>query len=143
MRLALLEDDEERAARMCELMRATLPDAEIVRFDEAPRMIDWLRGNLADIAALSLDHDLGPSRATGDGSRMEPGTGRDVVDVLVTLGPKRPIIVHSSNVLAVSGMLLTLEAAGWPVSRVAPFNDLEWIERGWLPAICRALIGLE
>jgi hypothetical protein len=35
-------------------------------------------------------------------------------------------------------MIFMLERAGWVCERIVPFNDLEWVDVAWAPAV-RAL----
>ena len=43
---------------------------------------------------------------------------------MAVYAPTCPVIVHSSNSLAVPGMLRVLSESGWPCSAVMPTNDL-------------------
>ena len=115
-----------------------LPEVELVRHDNAPDTIGWLREHPDTAALIVLDHDLGPSRV-GDGERFEPGIGRHESDYLLELAPSCPVLIHSTNGPAAFGMQFSLEAAGWSVTRVYPFDDLEWIERDWFPEVVRLL----
>jgi len=134
MLVAILEDDERRQEVMNRLLAEALPTAELVVFDNAPDMIDWLSHHLAEVDLLCLDHDLvfTPER---QGGRSDPGTGQDVVNYLVTRTPKQPVVIHTSNWGAIRGMITPLEERGWRVWRVIPFADLKWLETAWLPAI--------
>lgn len=137
--VAILDDDADRTAAMKDAMQRNLPDVEPVFFDNAPEMIAWLATNLTTISALSLDHDLGPSRDHA-GTRFDPGIGRDVVAVLEKLTPACPIIVHSSNGPAAEGMLYALQFAGWAAERVYPFRDLAWIDEDWIDRVMACVL---
>jgi hypothetical protein len=137
MILLLLEDDDRRTEAMVRVL-AALPDVELVRHDSAPDTIAWLRDHPDAAALIVLDHDLGPSRLR-DGERFEPGIGRDVSDYLLELTPSCPVLIHSTNGPAAFGMQFSLESAGWSVTRVYPFDDLEWIARDWFPEVVRLL----
>ncbi len=132
--IAILEDD----ARRTETMRAWIEFSglQAAFFDNAPEMISWLPENLASVTLISLDHDLGPDRPGPDGD-WDPGTGRQVADLLTAFRPQCPVIVHSSNAPAAEGMQFALEGAGWTVLRVFPFHDLEWIASSWLERSAR------
>jgi hypothetical protein len=132
--IAILEDDENRLAAMKEALRAELPEYDAVFFDSAPDMIAWLRGHATQAAVISLDHDLGPNRER-DGVSFDPGTGRDVADLLATLSPHCPVILATTNTFGRIGMETALQDAGWRATKVVPFGDLLWIERDWLPAL--------
>ena len=138
--IAVLEDDGGRTSAMKEALASSLPAAEMVFFDNAPDMIDWLAGNLSTVHLLCLDHDLGPNRDR-DGERFDPGIGRDVVDFLVTQAPSCPVIIHSSNSNGANGMLTALEEAGWRAERVVPYNDLAWVGERWNERVCAHLPG--
>ena len=101
-------------------------------------MIEWLGAGMTRTVLICLDHDLGPSRARDD-MRFEPGSGRDVVDWLATHPARCPVVVHSANGMAVPGMLLVLEQAGWSASRVFTTGGVDWIAESWAPAVFEAL----
>lgn len=129
--IAILEDDPDRAAAMKNALRASLPGAETIFFDNAPDMIEWLPDGLPRVRLLCLDHDLGPNRER-DGEVFDPGIGRDVVDWLESREPSCPVVIHSSNGPAADGMQYALEFAGWQVERVVPVADLEWVRDRWI-----------
>src|SRR5688500_15058097 len=120
-------------------MRASLADAlpevQVVFFENASVMINWIARHQPDVILISLDHDL-PLRGS-DGESIDSGTGRQVVDFLATLNPTCPVIVHSSNLQCASGMLFALKDAGWTHSQVFPRDDVLWIREAWLAQIRR------
>lgn len=136
--LGILEDDADRAAAMRRALRSTLPDLDALFFDNAPEMIEWLEASLDALSALSLDHDLGPTR-NREGRPFDPGIGRDVVDFLETQPPSCPVIIHSSNGPAADGMLYALQLAGWSAERVYPHGDLKWVSGDWVDEIAAVL----
>lgn len=136
--IAILEDDPRRVRTMRRLLQRRFPALRIEVCDNAPDMIAWLRANRSTAVLIALDHDLGPDRES-DGYRFDPGTGRDVTDFLATVPPSCPVVIHSTNSLAVPGMELVLADAGWTTSRIVPFDDLAWIRREWLPEVRRLL----
>ena len=117
-------------AELRKVLDALLPSFDLITFDNAPDCIEWLPAGLPEAALICLDHDLGPTRDRG-GARFDPGIGRDVVDVLAMCRPVCPVIVHSSNSLAVPGMLRVLRESGWTCSAVMPTDDLRWIPTCW------------
>lgn len=135
--LVMLEDDARRTEAMVAALQREC-DLPIVLYDTAPDLVEWLRTGLSGARLLLLDHDLGPSRLR-NGERFEPGIGRDVADFLAERMPVCPVLIHSSNVPAAQGMQFCLERAGWTVTRIYPFDDLEWVERDWLPEVRRLL----
>ena len=132
--IAVLEDDSDRLAAIQARLCESFPQYKHVPFDNAPDMIDWLRAHLPKVAAISLDHDLGPNRQRG-GEVFDPGTGRDVADFLATCPPRCPMIIATTNSFARPGMELVLHNAGWQTFKVLPSGDLEWIDKGWTAAL--------
>ena len=128
--VAILEDDAARIAKMRERLADLLPRHEHVFFDSAIEMIAWLRDHLADVALISLDHDL-PLHATRDGAEIDCGNGRLVADYLATLPATCPLIVHSSNDHFAPGMVRVLRDAGWPLRRVYPHDGTAWVSKAW------------
>ncbi|HEX4054350.1 MAG TPA: cyclic-phosphate processing receiver domain-containing protein [Tepidisphaeraceae bacterium] len=114
-----------------------LPAIKLVFFDSAPAMISWLGQHLADVALISLDHDL-PLRDVA-GTSTDYGTGRQVADFLASVPPTCPVIVHSSNDRCATGMFFALKDAKWPCSRVYPCDDLAWIKSSWADQVRRNL----
>ena len=128
--IMIMDDDKDRLNTMHLWLQNLYFSWESVLFDNAPDTIEWLKHNLNTLVLMSLDHDLGPTRER-NGEVFDPGTGRDVVDYLVTQNPVCPVIVHSTNYIARDGMIFALKGSGWKVSYVVPYNDLEWIEGAW------------
>lgn len=128
--VAILEDDSSRIAAMRAVLASVLPAFEPVVFDNAPDLADWFAAHLADTALICLDHDLGPNRQH-DGKVFDPGIGRDIADLLASLPAICPVIVHSSNSMAVPGMLRVLGEAGWISTAVMPSGDLSWVDMDW------------
>jgi hypothetical protein len=73
------------------------------------------------------------------GAEFDPGTGRDVADWLATNRPVCPVIIHSTNDLAVPGMQRVLEDSGWNCRCVTPYGDLDWIREIWHDAVAEIL----
>lgn len=136
--IAILEDTPARVDAMRPILRSLLPRYEVVVHDNATDFIDWLADGLADTALLCLDHDLGPNRVR-DGQTFDPGTGRDVADFLSVCPPVCPVIVHSSNSMAVPGMMRVLSESGWTCSYIYPADDLKWIPTAWRAELERYL----
>jgi hypothetical protein len=136
--VAILDDEPERLAIMEPLLCERFLQFEIRTFDSAPDMIGWLKHGVQKLVLICLDHDLGPNRMRDD-DEFDPGTGRDVADYLATQTPTCPVIVHSTNGLAVPGMIRVLEEAGWTCGRIIPDSQLEWIEKWWFAEVLRQL----
>ena len=131
--VAILDDTDARVVEMRAVVRDVLPRFAVVAFDNVMDFVDWLPGGLGEAVLISLDHDLGPTREPREagGGRFDPGIGRDAADVMALYPPTCPVIVHSSNSLAVPGMLRVLRESGWPCSAVMPTDDLRWIPTDW------------
>ncbi|MCZ6690099.1 MAG: hypothetical protein O7H41_10885 [Planctomycetota bacterium] len=138
MLFGLLDDDAGRKEGMLRILSREYPAHEVRFFDNAPDMVDWLRTDPEGLILLSLDHDLGPNRER-DGEIFDPGTGRQVAEVLLDRTWRVPVVVHSSNGPAADGMQVTLETEGWKVSRSYPFADLDWLEKDWIDVIRESL----
>ena len=138
--IAILEDDPDRTFELLACLQNRLPDYKVIVFDDAPEMIRWLAGHLQELRLVCLDHDLGPNRLC-DGQLLDPGTGRDVADYLARHSPVCPVLLHTTNTLAVPGMELVLGDAGWLHSRVTPHNGLEWVQQTWIEKVAEMLEG--
>ena len=136
--ILVLEDDDRRQAAMRRCLSEQCSGYDHTFFDNAPGTLDWLQEHLSEVALLCLDHDLGPNRVR-DGEPFDPGTGRDVVDYLVTQKPRCPVIIHSTNSPAAVGMEMALQESGWKCSRITPFNDLGWVGTSWVRMVRKCL----
>jgi CheY-like chemotaxis protein len=136
--ILILDDEPERIRAMTALLSNGALGCDVVTFDNAPDMIDWLRKHLEDVSLICLDHDLGPNRCR-DGNVFDPGTGRDVADYLASRSPVCPVLIHTTNSLAAPGMAMVLDDSGWLHSRVVPYNDLEWVSADWIDVVRKAL----
>jgi hypothetical protein len=116
------------------LLADRFPRYEVVVFENSPDMIVWLSDHLHRVHVLSLDHDLGPNQLR-DGESFDPGIGRDVADFLATRPPQCHVILHTTNHLAAPGMRRVLEDAGWTVSHVVPYGDLDWVREMWIEEV--------
>jgi hypothetical protein len=137
-KIAILDDEPDRICEMKSRLLACEPQYHVVTFDNARDMIAWLTEHLEEIVLICLDHDLGPNRVR-DGKVFDPGTGRDVADYLATCRPTCPVLIHTTNSLAAPGMAMVLDDAGWKQSRVAPYNDLEWVRGAWIGEVSNVL----
>ena len=132
--IAILEDNAERIGAMSIVLDRAFPGYSRVTCNNAPDFIAWLRIHLVDTVLICLDHDLGPNHERA-GEVFDPGIGRDVADYLGTQPAVCPVVVHSSNVMAVPGMLRVLQDAGWTCSAVVPSDDVGWIASEWFREI--------
>ena len=115
------------------------PQYTVRFFVTAGEAIAHLVDHWDEVLAVALDHDL--DLIPVDPSRMiDPGSGRDVADFLAARSPRFPVIVHSTNVQAVIGMLAVLQEAGWQTERVIPDAGDEWITREWFPTLRNAIV---
>jgi hypothetical protein len=140
MKIVILEDNTERRNAMRRFLAGRLSQDELCFFEDAPATIQYLAANLDDTLIIALDHDLEllPDKQAG---LTDPGTGRDVADFLARRPPACPVVIHTTNSTAGTGMELVLQEANWETHRVYPYGDLEWIAESWFPAVRRAIIG--
>ncbi|MDZ4684270.1 MAG: cyclic-phosphate processing receiver domain-containing protein [Planctomycetaceae bacterium] len=136
--LVILEDNADRRIAMSERLNDRLPQYDVCYFATAAECIDFLHRRLSQVLAIALDHDLDPIPA-GTGRLLDAGTGREVADFLASQAPVCPVIVHTTNLPAGEGMVEVLKDAGWPVERVIPYGDLEWISQLWFPTLRSAM----
>lgn len=141
-RILILEDNEDRRREMLRLLDEHDRSIEIYLTPVAADAIRYYQQHHVEIIVIALDHDL-EDLMGNDGEKIDPGTGRDVSDFLSQQKPTCPIVIHSTNRLAVDGMELDLTEAGWKIERIAPHGDLEWIPQAWMPAIRKAIGGLD
>jgi hypothetical protein len=139
LKIAILEDNRDRQAAMLDRLADRFHQYEIRLFDGSDAMIAFLEESLADTLVVSLDHDLDLKEGT-EGQMLDPGTGREVADYLARQTPACPVVIHTSNSVAASGMETVLQAAGWTTHRVVPFDDLQWIETEWFRTMRRAIV---
>lgn len=103
-------------------------------------MIDYLGKHIHECIAIALDHDLEMKRDR-DGRCVDCGTGREVADYLANIDPVCPIIIHTTNSDAATGMIRVLKERRWKIRRVLPCDDMQWINDAWFPAVRRAIVG--
>jgi hypothetical protein len=138
--IVILEDDPRRRKAMRCLLGREYPAHTLRFFRNAPELLAWLRQGGAEVVLYSLDHDL-VALDTVDVPAADPGTGRDVVDYLMTLPPACPVLIHTTNTAAALGMREALREAGWRCGRVVPFDDLGWIRTEWIDRVRKCLGG--
>lgn len=136
--IALLDDDPDRIVTMRSLLSRWHSKYEVIVFENAPDMIVWLNENLHQVSLLSLDHDLGPCQLR-EGLSFDPGIGRDVADFLASQSPQCHVILHTTNLLAAPGMKKVLFDAGWTVSHVVPYGDLDWVGEIWIDEVLKSI----
>ncbi len=72
---------------------------------------------------------------------LDPGSGVVVAEYLANEPAACPVVIHTTNTNAAESMKSALGAAGWRTRRVAPFDDMNWIESDWLFCMRRAIVG--
>jgi hypothetical protein len=140
MKIAILEDNDERQAVMRDCLKDRFHQYEPHFFDSTAEMIAFLDRCLDSTILIALDHDL-ELRPGPDGKLIDPGTGRQVADYLARRPAVCPVVIHSTNSAAAVGMEMVLREAGWTTYRVLPFDDLEWIPAHWFPTVRRAIVA--
>jgi DNA-binding NarL/FixJ family response regulator len=138
--IIILEDNEARREAIRRCLAERFHQFAATFFEHPAVMIDYLRSHLADAVLISLDHDLellpGP-----EGKLIDPGTGREVADFLARHTPVCPVVIHTSNSAAATGMEMVLAEAHWKTYRVVPCDDLTWIATQWVRTVRRAIFG--
>ncbi len=138
LQIVILEDDADRRRVMRDLLEAEFSHYKVRFFQTAGEVILHLRDHMDQLLAVALDHDL--ELIPVDGHRLlDAGTGRDVADFLASESPVCPIVIHSTNGIAVEGMLYVLHEAGWSTARVIPYGDLDWIPELWIVEFRKAV----
>jgi len=132
--IAILEDESDRSVIMRKLLTENFAELKPAFFENAPDMIEWLTESLPQVRLISLDHDLGANITRND-EVFDPGTGRDVVDYLITRKPVCPVIIHTTNYFGGDGMKFALLDNNWQTHRIIPFNDLNWITQDWFEKV--------
>lgn len=138
--LVILEDNDDRRAAMERCLADRFPQYPRHYFATAAETIGHLQAHWNETLALALDHDLDFIEKPG-GELVDPGSGRDVVEFLVTRPARCPVVVHSSNSIAAVGMMERLREHRWPARRVVPYDDVAWIPRDWFRAVRDAIVA--
>lgn len=126
--IILLEDNPERV-RQFESAVAGLDEGYRLRvWRDAARMMEECHADLADVALISLDHDLNKEKDDSP----DPGDGVQVAEFFARLPKLCPVILHTSNSERVWSMHNAFRFGGWQTEQVMPFGD-DWIIRSWLP----------
>ena len=132
--ILMLEDDADRVRRFRRVLKRIAPEHELHLWRDAWIMIREMELWFADVAIISLDHDLEPE--TDDSP--DPGTGWDLTQVLAPMTPLCPIIIHTSNAERASWMMGEFDLGGWEYHRIPPLGD-DWIEHDWRRLVRRLL----
>ena len=140
MAILILEDNADRRHAMRDAIADRFAQYPTYFFATAGEFIDYLRRTDKMPLAISLDHDL-DLIPIAEGRLIDPGSGRDVADYLATMKPICPIVIHSSNAIAVTGMTMALEESGWDVHRVLPDADTAWVGTRWLREMRNAIVA--
>lgn len=136
--IVILEDARKRREIMAPCLADLCPQHRVRFFQTAGESIAYLIENLSRVLLICLDHDL--EMIPIDGRRMiDPGSGRDVADFLATRPATCPIVIHSTNGVAVTGMQSVLNEAGWSIYRIVPVGVTRWIRIGWRQTVRIAL----
>jgi len=140
MKIVILEDNVQRQAAMLDCLQDRFYQFERKFFADSAEMVAYLKDNLPQTIAISLDHDL-ELVPTPTGEMIDPGSGRVVADFLAQHAPLCPVIIHTTNSPAAAGMEMVLQDAHWKTFRVCPCGDLEWIPTTWFRMMRRAIVG--
>ena len=140
MRILVLEDDMSRRDAMQACLEDRFAQYPVDYFATAPEMIRALESlDLQNVILISLDHDL-ELLVHSDGTMIDSGDGVDVARWLSEREPTCPVIVHTTNTIGGDRMMALLDEAGWPVSRVVPYDDTRWIAERWRELVREAIV---
>jgi hypothetical protein len=141
MRALILEDDRDRRVAMIGRLAERFPFLQVLFFDASEPMIEFLESNtVADIAVISLDHDLEMKEDAG-GKWIDPGTGLEIARWLARQSiPFCPVVVHTTNSREGEKMIRLLVKNHWTAYRVVPQNDLHWIDTEWFGVVRNAIV---
>jgi NAD+-processing family protein with receiver domain len=109
-KIVILEDNSRRRQAMQECLADRFYQFESHFFDRPAELATYLEKHLPETVVICLHHDLEPVEQGG--KRLDPGTGRDIADFLAQRPPVCPVVVHSTNATAVTGMESVLRDAG-------------------------------
>lgn len=140
MRIVILEDNRERQEAMRQCLADRFHTYPVECFDSVAGLMAHLDQHLGEAVCIALDHDL-ELVPDGNGGLIDPGTGREAADYLCRRAPQCPVVIHSTNTAAADGMEFCLRDAGWKVTRVIPWGDLDWIPTQWFRAVRRAIVN--
>ena len=133
--ILVLEDNADRREAMKAWLSERFGMYDHFFSDDPTEFLQQLRSRIKDVLVASLDHDLHerPDFNTDV-------TGMDVVDGLIGKHqPRFSIVLHTTNTQRGDVMQERLRTTGWSVSRVVPFDDLNWIPSEWHRAIKKAI----
>ncbi len=133
--IVILEDNADRRAAMQDCLNERFGMYDHFFSDDPTELVQYIRSRIDDVLVVSLDHDLHerPDFNT-------EVTGLDVVETLLRERfPRFSIVLHTTNTLRGDLMQELLRSNRWTVSRVVPFDDMNWIPRDWHRAIKKAI----
>lgn len=133
-RILILEDNDDRRQAMTRWLTERLAMYELALTDDPDEFIRHTRERPEDILVVSLDHDL-YDRA----DQSTELTGMLVVDYLVEIPPRFPVLLHTTNTRDGERMRSRLVKRGWDVEWVVPFDGTSWVGTDWYPALKRAI----
>lgn len=139
MKIVILEDNAERREEMNVFLRDRFYTFESVFFTNPQDCNTYLEKHLFETILICLDHDI-ELIDQGNGNLIDPGTGRDVAEMLAKRKPNCPILFHSTNSHAVHAMKDLLEESGWSTYSVSPWGGVEWIKASWYPTVRKLLL---
>ncbi len=114
----ILEDNYERI----ENFKMALASIESHIERTVPESIEWLNSDFKRVCLFSLDNDLYVPEYEGDA-----GEGWQLCEWIISNSYKRPLLIHTTNVIAATKMEMKCTSAGWQCMRIPPYNSFEWI----------------
>jgi len=130
--IVVLEDDARRINEMRKVIVNIGFRDRTMFFDNANTLCEWWTENLAQVALMSLDYDLDTTAAL---ESIDPGSGGDVVELILNTNQMFPVIIHSSNAMRAPAMHMNLTLAGWTDTLLSPYTSAS----SWLEVVERSL----
>lgn len=125
-RALILDHDPARLRALEAIIHRILPAHQVSKLSKASTFIETYLQVGHQTELLALGHAILP-----DPDEDNLGNGELVARLLSGLSPTAPVILHSSDQVAVQRMWKSLKQGGWPVRRVVPSPTWDWIGRDY------------
>jgi len=135
--IAILEANIKTICAMRRALQSADLERQMVYFETAPNMLQWLDENIAEVRLMSLGSDLGTPWYR-NGKLIQAGAGMDVVKGLRRYQPNCSVIIHSDNKRNNAEMGVELAYQGINCSGMHCMDE-NWIENEWLPRVISEL----
>ena len=135
--IAILEANIQKICTMRQALQSVNLERQMVYFETASFMLQWLDKNISDVRLISLGSNLGKAWHR-DGELIQPGSGIDVVNGLREYQPNCSVVIHSNEKRNNAEMGVELACQGIN-SFVIHRKVKNWIEKEWLPKVISGL----